>query len=284
MTYRWVEISLHPEEKRFKLLSALLNGQGIANEVEFITTTESDFETVAREAMMRFDQIRVGTRLCELAPNLSERKPSSILTLKASDALVRSGLRSEAQWWPRNFLFEGVGRAVVSRHKDLDLGGAVFVLGVTCESRAVIAALAKIGFSRFSISHHDDNQGQAFVEGMRRALFGVQFQFVPRHLITQLPSVHSFAVNTLLAGTDDGALAELIYFNFLKPGGIWLDLSLAGNPHLEAEARAVGAVLGSGVEVAAWTDHLWSKEVFGCDVDPVVISAEYERGLRAPAS
>jgi shikimate 5-dehydrogenase len=268
----WAEISTVSHELRFSTLSRELSKAGFENQIEFFLAQDREsFEKVLAEVQAKSTQIRVGGALCELLPSMIERMPSALLSLKAADALIKTG----EEWWARNFLAEGLGRALISDLKTLDLSGGVFLLGANCEGRAVVSSLARLGFTRFSISDPDDLRAQKFVESVRSAYFGISFQYVPRRSITQLPSVHTMAVNAVDAGTDDGALGELFYFNFLKSGGVWLDLSLPGSADLETEAHAVGSRIQSSYAVAAWTDHLWAKAVFGIDLDVAALAHEY---------
>ena len=283
MTMRWVEISDHPQLQRFQTLAHFLNETGLENEVIFLKATKQDFPEIVAKAEQEFDQIRIGGSLCQYVTEISIRLPSLLLSLKAGDALVQKARKPNLpDWWPRNFLVDGIVRALVTDKRSLDLSGAVFLLGAGCESRAAVAALVRLGFQRFSISCSDDITGQALVEELRTLYFQVQFQFIPRHLITQLPSIHSIAINTLVAGHDDEALNELFYFNFLKPGGIWLDLAFVGNQHLENEARAVGAETAEGIRVAAWTDYEWAQEVLLIKLDPDALTDRY-RAVFSPA-
>jgi shikimate 5-dehydrogenase len=273
---KWVEISSILHESRFTCLSSELAKAGIENQVEYIQVSDKDtFEKVLTEVKERFTQVRVGGLLCELLPSLLERMPANLLSLKAADAM----LLTAGEWWPHNFLTEGLGRALVKDLKTLDLSGGAFILGANCEARAVVASLIRLGFTRFSISDPDNDRGQKFVDSIRTTYFGVTCQFVARHSITQLPSVHTMAVNVIEPGADDGALGELFYFNFLRSGGVWLDLALPGSQELEAEARAVGSRIESGYNVAAWTDFLWAKEAFGVDLDVTSLAHEYAKAF-----
>jgi hypothetical protein len=86
-------------------------------------------------------------------------------------------------------------------------------------------------------------------------------------------------VNTLSAEDDATSSTELAYFNFLKPAGFWLDLSIfPRNAALEHEAISVGASVVSGARVLAATDCLWAKTVFGLTLDADV----YASRLTAP--
>jgi hypothetical protein len=279
----WTELSPQPDRARFEALSQVLTAAGLPNHFEPITCDLAAFPAALADAQKKFAQLRIGGALCELAPSLLDHMPSTMLTLKVADSFVRAPGGSapgvgvtDNTWWPRSYLAQGFGRALVSDIKNIDLSGAAFLLGATPETRAAVASLTKVGFRRFSIADPNNERGRSLIEDLRASHFGVQCQFIPRETITQLPSVHSIGVNTLAFGEDDGTLAELFYFNFLKPGGIWVDLALRPlNLDLEAEAKAVGAVIEPGHRIAVWTDIEWAGEALGLKLDPEKLGAAY---------
>jgi hypothetical protein len=259
MVIRWAEISDRPQSERLSAVSTALKASGVDNEFVEIAADPTDFADVLEKAKSEFDQIRIGGSLRDLLPSISIRFPSSLLAVRSADALVKT----HDGWWPRNFLSEGVRRSIVCDMQNVDLLAAVFIFGATPDARAAAAAFAKVGFSRFTISDPDEGRGQALVDELVSSYFKVQFQFIPKYLITQLPKTHSVAVNTLEKGRDQGALPDLVYFNFLKPGGVWLDFATnPPNPDLLVEAEAMGAVIEPGTRVLARTDLLWAEACF----------------------
>lgn len=282
MAMKWVEISDQVEPGRLSALSRALEESGCANAVESIQVDRDGFANVLKDAKTRFDQIRVGGDLRSVAAEFVERMPSSILTLKIADAFV---FENRGSWWPRCYFAQGLRRSLVTDIGKLELDGAAMILGSGPEARAGASALARLGFSRFSITDPDTEAARSFIEDLRASHFGVQFQFVPQAQITQLPSTHSITLNTLPLGGDETLASELFYFNFLKPGGIWLDLALTSiNAELEAEARAVGAFIASGIRVAAWTDVEWAQEVLGVALDADALSAAYASVVQRPSA
>jgi hypothetical protein len=272
---RWVEIAHHPDQVRYQALEKTLLLAGFESKVDFIEADELTFSEALQNAFPEFEQIRIGGVLCELAPRLVGHLPAEILTLQMADAFVRDPT-IPGKWWPRCYLSEGYHRTFVANGKNLDLSGAIFVLGSGGYARAAVGALARLGFSRFSIADLDDDRGQTFVDELKRRYFGAAFEFVPRHQITQLPAMHVVAVNTLPLGQDEGIHGELFYFNFLKAGGIWLDMDLHNpNPDLEVEARSVGALIESAANVVAWTDVVWVAEAFAIKLDATTLYSSY---------
>lgn len=273
----WAEISMRPNRLRFDALSEAMREFGIENLVEYIVSDQTNFAASLADAQIKFKQIKIGKGLCEWAPQLTDQMPSMMLTLRTADSFMSDGT---GRWWPRSFLIDGFARALVHDIKTVDITGAVFILGATGEARALVAALARLGFSRFTIADPDDSQGRAFIELMRKSHFGVQFQFVSRLFITQLPSIHSVAINALDPADNDGILSELFYFNFLKTAGIWLDLAFGeSNLDLEAEARVVGATVLPSYRVAVWSDVEWIKELTGRQLDPDLLSKKYQASI-----
>lgn len=275
---RWCEIAEYHERERFEALSQAITKAGVENEVSFLMIDGEEFPVLLERAKSQFQQIRLSGSASEDVLALTPVLPSSTRILGCADALCRE---NEA-WNPRNYLIEGLGRAF-AKTSSLDLTGGVFILGATPETRALVAALTRIGFNRFNIADPNEGTAQTLVEDLRKKYFGAQFAAVPRHLVTQLPGVHSIAVNTLVEGRDEGALGELFYFNFLKPGGLWLDLPLLPfNSSIDAEAHSVGAIVLSATEVFSIADFYWAKEVLGVSIS----QSEYEsrlRSLRTPS-
>lgn len=258
--FRWCEISTTPSEVRFKTLSKFLSAEGFDNEVEFIVAQPEEFPDVLARAQEEFDQIRLSGDHCQAVCQSSTRLPSMLLTLRSADAWMRSTGAKGDEWWPRNHLADGIGHAIAMTVTNLDFSGGVFVVGASEVSRAAVAALVKVGFSRFGIVDPDDELCENLIEELKSSYFNIQFSAIARHLVTQLPGIYSFAVNTLVEGRDDGVLAELFYFNFLKTNGIWMDLApLPVNFQLEAEARTVGASVVPGSVSYALADVAWAK-------------------------
>jgi hypothetical protein len=289
---KWVEIADVPEQSRFQTLSDVLSKNGIENQLEFISVNEIDrdesasesraidLETVLTNAKKDFGQIRIGGSLRSAVPKVVENFPASLLWLKAADALVPITNDGKTTWWPRNYFEQGFQRAFVKDIKNVDLSGAVFIVGATIEARAAIGALARMGFDRFSIADRDDDACEEFVRELTRSFLGLRVQAIQRNHITQLPAIHSAAINTLAVGQDEGMHAELAYFNFLKNNGIWMDMSLyAISQELEVEARTVGATVESGARILAWTDALWAADTLNCQLNVNELSDLYAQNI-----
>lgn len=258
----WCEIGLTERppglKRRFETLNAEIRSLGLEATLESITCEASQIEQVLLEAQRKFDAIRISADASHLVLKTLAALPANIATLRAADSLVKEN----GAWWPRCFIVDGLNQTLSSSVTNVDLGGAVFILGAGSRARAVIAALSRVGFGRMFISDPDDSKSAALVEELKRSYFGIQFQATERNMVTQLPGICAIAVNTLEAGEDSAGATELAYFNFLKTGGLWLDLALFPlNRALQTEARSVGGELLNGYEVLARTDALWFEAV-----------------------
>lgn len=272
---KWAEISFEPDQKRFGVLANFLSQAGLENSVDFITSEEHEFPEVISRLQGEYHQLRIGGELALHTPDVGPQKPAEILQTRFADALLAHE-GEPRPIWPKCCLAEGFRRAMVSDVKTIDQSASVFIYGGTCEARAAVNALSRMGFRKFTIADSNDLRGQMLVDNFRESYFGSQFVFVPRHHVTQLPAVHSVAVNTLIGGVIDGALRELFFFNFLKPGGVWSDLAYhSPSSELETEAKTAGAVILPGYRVAAWTDVYWAELAFGLRLSVDSLSAAY---------
>lgn len=279
---RWCEISGRPSRERYTALSELMTEQGVENQVEFITATEEDFESVATQAMRDFAQIRVGRDLMRDALRVGVQMPSLQLNLRAADCLAKD---RQGKWWPRCFLADGITRVFADSGLSVDLSGDVFIVGANAETRAVVASLSRIGFARFTIAHSTDEPTEALVDELKSIFFGAQIRALPRALTTQLPGIFSAAVNTLVQGEDDGFLAELTFFNFLRVGGVWLDLVLVPpNDALSIDAGSLGAHVFPGSFVAAATDVIWLEKVCDIKVEFESLASRYQDVAKAASA
>jgi hypothetical protein len=265
---RWCEISDLGEPERFECLSEALTEAGVKNSFSLIQVSAENFESTLHQAQADFEQIRIGGTLREVLPRLMTRLPSSMISLRSADAFVRGESSVGVEWWPRNFLAEGLTTAIANDLKQIDFTGFVFILGARAETRAVVSSLVRVGFTRFNLTDPNEDRCKVMIDEFRRSYFNVQFHFVPRTMITQLPSVHSIAINFLQEDESEGMIQELAYFNFLRSGGVWLDFPLVtGNPALDAEASSLEAVLLSSARVLAHTDRLWALASLGARIE-----------------
>ncbi len=253
---KWAEISNGINPKlRFEYLSKFMNDAGIQNQLDFIVCTEDEFPKKIQEVMKTYDHIRIGTPFGEKVQLEVQQLPMMTLMQKSADCLIKE----ENRWWARSMLSEGLAREV-ALIKRLDISESAFVIGAGSSCRAVIAALLKMGFKKFNVTETLEERGRQILKDLQSTYFGVDFRFTPQSSVTMLPGTHSIVVNTTPLIPANQLLNQLYYCNFLKPGGVVIDLTLlpVDTPLLKAVKQVEGRII-HGYEVASLVDLYWVK-------------------------
>ena len=171
--------------------------------------------------------------------------------LQAADSLVFEN----NQWWPRLYLYDTLRSLVIGQFRDLDISLDSYVIGANKSGRAAVAAMVGLGFSHVSLVDEDEEKLEKEVALLRRYLFGVNIEAVPAHTLTVREKPGSLMLNTISLQDDGSVLGDLSYFNFMKTGGVVIDISecSAHNQLLEEAQRADLKTL-SGLAVQAHRD------------------------------
>lgn len=276
---RWAEITGTPSKVRFDYLSQFLKSLGHENEVNYVVATDETFPDEIRQAMQKFEHIRItspfGERVTQEIQDM-EAIPAATMIQKSSDCLIFE----DEHWWARSMLAEGLIREVALM-KKMDISETAFIVGAGSSCRAVVSALMKAGFQKFNITERFEERGQLLIKDLKATYFGADFRFTPQSSITQLPGIHSILVNTTPLVQSNDLLNELYYCNFLKPDAVVIDLTIMpyDTPLIKA-AQQVGARTVHGCDVATLVDTYWLKSSMKIEVD----SEKYLEGLKKVCS
>lgn len=255
---KWIEIAGECDRERYRCLSESLANSGCENQVEFLETDRKGLEPALAHYLDEKYHVRVGPPFCTVLPNLIPQKHSLQLTLKSLDCLQPETDR----WTGKSLVYEMIQRLLATKVKGLDLGGAAFVIGTDGNCRAVVAALARVGFGQINVTDSDGAKANRFVEEMKKIYFNVEFSCHDLKYLTQLPGVNSLVFNSYRIDQDSGELCELYYFNFMKPGGVVLDFRLDSyESQFIQEARQVKSQIFQGYELCSMVDSIWSSDV-----------------------
>ncbi|WP_413287982.1 hypothetical protein [Bdellovibrio sp. HCB337] len=185
--------------------------------------------------------------------------PTHARWLQVADSLVYDN----GQWWPRLFVYDSLRTLIVSRFRDLDISLHSYVIGASHLGRAAVAAMVSLGYSRVSIVDVDEEKLQKEVALLRRYLLGVSIEAVPADTLTVQEKPGSLMLNTINMQDNGTVLGDLSYFNFMKTGGVVVDISecSAHNQLLEEAQRADLKTL-SGLAVQAQLDVDMLKKLF----------------------
>ncbi|MDC0980186.1 hypothetical protein OAQ84_00475 [Bdellovibrionales bacterium] len=279
---KWVEVASSCSRQRFELLSRLLKEEcGLENSVEFLEGTKDEFDELITKATSNYDFIRIGTGYGESVVHHFPFSSEKINILKSADLLIPISGR----WWSRSATFHGLQKCLSSVGGQLDTDQNVLIAGAGAISRAIIATFVKMGFKKFNITNYQEEPVHALIEDIHRHYFGINCQFVPVDDLILLSGNHNAVANTTPYSEDNELLSQLYYFNYLSSGGITIDFVLGtrDTPFIQ-EARAIGATVVEGYEIASWADAVWAKWCFNIELDRDLYNEELKKILPAAPS
>jgi shikimate dehydrogenase len=177
--------------------------------------------------------------------------PTAVSWLETADSLVLE----DNEWWPRLYLCDTLRNLIVNQFRDLDISLNSYVIGANKVGRAATVALVDLGFSHVSLVDEDSEKLDKEVKLLRRYLFGVNIEGVPAHSLTIQKKPGSLMLNAMQMQDNSTVLGDLSYFNFMKTGGVVVDISecTSYNRLLEEAERADLKIL-SGLAVQAQRD------------------------------
>lgn len=187
------------------------------------------------------------------------RLPTHVNWLATADSLVFES----KEWWPRLYLYDSLRTVVVSHFRELDIGLEGYVVGANRMGRAAVAALAGLGFSKISLVDEDEDKIKAEAAYLSRYLFGVRIEGVPSYMLTEREAPGSMTVNTKVLPDNSTVLTDLSYFNFMKTGGVVIDISECTSQNtLLQEAERADLKTMSGLVVQSHRDVDILKKLF----------------------
>jgi shikimate 5-dehydrogenase len=271
-----IYFSEKPWADRWSVLKQILKEKfNVDLNAEIQQTDSEKFAGVLAEAMKTDAEIiRASDSLAPLVPRNIQVTTHEANFIGASGLL----LREKGQWWTRPVLDEAFTRTISENVGQIDINSAALVAGAGGAARAVVSSLARMGFPTVNISDMSADAALELVFEMKRKYFKVHFTAIPYEQITTLPGIHSVMINTTWLAYENVLLDELYFFNFLKPGGVVVDLTLIPwKTPLISEAEKWGARHLSGDYFTAERDALMISKLRGIKI-PV---GEYRERLRA---
>lgn len=262
---KWVVLGGKDQELRFQALSEFLTQEGFANQLQFASPDANDFLAELEKLTKNFDQIRLQSPYSDRGQDFQTRSTDLVSLLGSADAVVK---KVDGAWWPENFLYDAFLEEFIRNIRRTDLASHVLVVGSGSASRVLIAALIKIGFSKFIVSDRFQERADKTISQLKKKFFGVHFEFVSPINLMLLPGSSSVLVNGTPIVLDNSVLKDLYYFNFLKMPATIIDMNLIPpDPPLIEEGRRIGASVLRGYEIAAKTDIMWAKKACNLDLD-----------------
>lgn len=262
---KWGLISKFDSIPRFEFLSRyLLEKHQFENEFIHLQCEMDEFNERLSVWQNEFDQLRVGPPFGSLLAADLDRSNALTMTSRTADCLQKI----DSKWWPRSLLEEGVLRSIVRSHLNLDIHTKAMVIGTGASAKAVIMPLIKLGFASIAFTDSNAEEGYEFVRTMRQRIFNVNFDFIEQRDISLLPGSFGVVINTTPNMKENTLVQDLSYFNYLKAGGLAVDLSAqAAKTKFVSQALLVKAQTVAGVRIAADVDAFWVEMCFDIDMD-----------------
>ncbi len=286
---KWTEISNLAEVKRYKLLSDELKLSNFENsfvstklpnefcDLNFFASEDNcdRFRAYTNQLKKDFDQILVGGFFKDRIDLFSHEYPAELLQIKVLDSIVKV----EDHWWPRNQLYHAFVYLMTHEVKRIDFSAAVLIVGANADSKSIIAALIKLGFSHFNITDINPEKCQILLRELQRCYFSVHFDMTEIGYVTQLTNTFSIGVNTLFGELDETTKMAVIYFNFLIKGGFWIEICPSATSVLANEATSFGFSVWSGVDLVSNLDYIWARSALKCEIDLARLKQAYRAKL-----
>ncbi|MDZ4677882.1 MAG: hypothetical protein SGI74_10285 [Oligoflexia bacterium] len=273
-----IEITDKPWEQRWKAFSETCSAEcGVSIIAEIKTATKENFSEILGEVLVSDADIFCVSDLFSVEVLAKVKQTTHQATMAgACDFFIKE----KGGWWPRVILMEAFSRTVSLNIGLLDLDASALIVGGTGTAKLIVGALTKIGFRKINIALESEAEGNALIAEMRKQYYQIKFEFIPFQTITTLPGVHSLVVNTTPLTIENALLDELYFFNFLKAGGVVVDVNLIPTvtPLIE-ESKIWGARHLSGDYISAQSDAYLLSQILDKKID----IEKYRTQLRANA-
>lgn len=167
---------------------------------------------------------------------------------------------------------QGMLAALAKEKVKFDITGAGLIVGVSEHTRAMAAALARLGLKRIMLIDSNDKASEKMALLLSKRLVGTQIESLSRSRLTQIPSEASIAVNLTYAFDDsileESILEDVSYLNFLRSSGVWIDWTGATIERGFADEIAnAGAMVFEPDHIRLWRDAFLLELVTGRKAD-----------------
>lgn len=159
--------------------------------------------------------------------------PVEVFQMNMSDAI----LKSDQSFVFRNLLSESFGQVLNQIKSPLDTNKEAVLIGDEATLACVFPSLAQVGFKKFTILTDRMLPVNEQVRHIMRHFFGVQVNVLPIQTKVNYQEVAAALVVDIDFLNKPEFLNHLIYFNFLMPGSLVVDLRSHLSPTLTVEAK-----------------------------------------------
>lgn len=206
---------------------------------------------------------------CSLAESLVYLPSCPVVPMKASQlGTADQFLPSRGRWTPELMIEKALLRGLVQHAQHLDLKESAYLIGEGAELRVIAAAALGLGFKHICLVGENEEDLIEQDQILRRMFVGAQIKMLPTHALTLQTVGASLLINSLPLSTREDLAADLAYFNFMRRGGVIVDLQdLRTNSDLLEEARRAGLRTLTAPTVFALRDQFF-LESLGLSLGP----------------
>lgn len=217
---------------------------GVELEVEELNLTEEqmtpkDFIERAKTA----DCVRMDMALSSSLIQKTPALPELIDFLQVADAFFPVNGR----WWPTLLVVDAVKSLIIKRAKALEINDTAYVIGSGPLALSMATIVLGLGYSKLKMVSDSLGESEADIAKLKRYYLGVQIQHVDAAVLTAENSPSSCLMIAQDLQDNPTLLTDISYFNYMKRGGLVIDLNLGQGTSviLEEAARAELKVLGA---------------------------------------
>ncbi len=213
------EISEQPSSS-FLHIEKFLKEKNVAIErINFPAEQAKDLLVESREK--KFDAYRLSYEMSQLILEKWQTQPAQVQLLGCCDTF----LYEEKNYWPRVMLYESLREAIVSRITGYDIKEASYVICDDLKGRVLVSLLLSLGHRRVYLVGEDEDFVQAEVNFLKRFHVGTEILALSSHQLTLQTTKAAIMISTIKYADEHPILDDLVYFNFMKAGGVVLDLN-----------------------------------------------------------
>lgn len=163
-------------------------------------------------------------------------QPVTVSLYGAADAF----LRTDRGWSPELFIEKSLHQTIIREAHHVDIRESAYIIGNGPLLRVVAGVALGLGFRRVYLVGEDESDLLAQRDLLKRVFIGAEVLTLPAHSLTLQTVGASLLVNTFPLKDRPELSADLAYFNFMRKGGLVLDLYGFGGeqPVLDEALRA----------------------------------------------
>lgn len=204
-------------------------------------------------------------RAVRVEPNLSAEWLRTCPVLPMPVSLFRVAdvfLRHEDRWEPSLLLERALHDVIVRQGKNLDLHESAYVIGEGADLRVLGGVVLGLGFRRVCLVGEDERDCIEQKELLQQFYLSAEIVPLPAHALTLQTVGASLLVNALDLTSRQELASDLAYFNFMKRGGLVVDMmALRMNNVMLEEALRAGLRIVPPHEISGAAELMFAAQL-----------------------